>query len=61
MKIITRGCLLYTSNELEIIAGQAILPEESFLWLKTDELATFFTWTTIYLSKDCLLYTSRCV
>ncbi|MDA6889883.1 transcriptional regulator, partial [Escherichia coli] len=33
-------------NELEIIAGQAILPEESFLWLKTDELATFFTWTT---------------
>ncbi|NNR85066.1 transcriptional regulator [Escherichia coli] len=39
-------------NELEIIAGQAILPEESFLWLKTDELATFFTWTTIYLSKE---------
>ncbi|WP_370550514.1 transcriptional regulator [Edwardsiella tarda] len=35
-------------NDLEIASGIAILPENTFLWLKNDEHATFFTWARIY-------------
>ena len=36
-------------NELEIMAGYAILPDEAFAWLKNNERATFWLWAVIYL------------
>ncbi|OVZ78998.1 transcriptional regulator [Yersinia kristensenii] len=39
-------------NDLEIMAGYAILPEEAFSWLKNNERATFYLWAVIYLDTQ---------
>lgn len=39
-------------NELEIMAGYAILPEEAFSWLKNNDRATFYLWVLIYLDTE---------
>lgn len=39
-------------NEIEIMAGYAILPDEAFSWLKNNEQATFYLWAVIYLDTN---------
>ncbi|QUT15070.1 transcriptional regulator [Rahnella inusitata] len=39
-------------NNLEIMAGYAILPEAAFSWLKNNELAAFFVWAKMYIDTE---------